>query len=124
MDDVARAISDPIRRSILEALAEQPLAAGDIASRFTVSRPAVSRHLRVLRESGLVVDRLEGRNRVYALDATPLQPLLSWLSGFGPGTDEKPGTVWEHRLDALDTEIHRTQRSRRRTTIHHEEETA
>jgi DNA-binding transcriptional ArsR family regulator len=121
VDDVARAIADPVRRSILQALAERSLAAGDIASQFTVSRPAVSRHLRVLRESGLVIDQAQGRRRVYVLDATALQPLLSWITGLGTGIDADPAADWGRRLDALETEVHRTKRSRRRTSTQQEE---
>ena len=64
MDDVAAAIADPVRRDILVMLREQRLPAGQIAGRFMISRPAVSRHLRVLRESGLVRDTLVGRQLV------------------------------------------------------------
>jgi DNA-binding transcriptional ArsR family regulator len=138
VDDVARAVADPVRRSILEALAEQPLAAGDIAANFTVSRPAVSRHLRVLRESGLVVDHMQGRHRMYALQTTPLQPLLSWISDLSAtgqdsrtdqnhgtdqdhGTGHEHGTDWERRFDALETEVRRTKRSRHDTPINQQE---
>ncbi|MEV7227826.1 metalloregulator ArsR/SmtB family transcription factor [Polymorphospora sp. NPDC051019] len=107
MDVVAHAIADPVRREILEALRERPLAAGDIAARFTVSRPAISRHLRVLRESGLVVDRIDGRHRVYSIDTGPLGPLVAWITGL-----DRAG-AWERRLDALDTEVRRTRRDRR-----------
>ena len=61
---MAAAIADPVRRDILVMLRDQRLAAGQIADRFAISRPAVSRHLRVLRESGLVRDTLVGRQRV------------------------------------------------------------
>jgi DNA-binding transcriptional ArsR family regulator len=115
MDAVAQAIADPVRRRILEVLTEQPLAAGDIAARFTISRPAVSRHLRVLRESGLVVDEISGRQRIYAIDTAALRPLLSWITAL-----DRPGG-WEHRLDALTTEVHRTKRDRRRVFTDQEE---
>ena len=72
MDEVAEAIADPVRREILVMLRGTALTAGDIARRFTISRPAVSRHLRVLRESGLVHDELVGRQRFYRLDTAPL----------------------------------------------------
>ncbi len=81
MDAAASAISDPVRRGVLDALAGGPLAAGDLAARFDISRPAVSRHLRVLRESGLVTGRADGRRRVYALDTAPLRPLAEWIAG-------------------------------------------
>ncbi|MFI6783226.1 metalloregulator ArsR/SmtB family transcription factor [Micromonospora sp. NPDC050276] len=107
MDEVAVAIADPVRRHILTMLREEPLSAGDIAQRFTISRPAVSRHLRVLRDSGLVRDELVGRRRIYRLDAAPLAPLIDWLTGLA-GTDR-----WARHLDALETEVYRTRRERR-----------
>lgn len=117
MDDVAGAIADPVRRRILEMLRDEArLSAGQIAERFAISRPAVSRHLRVLRESGLVRDELVGRQRFYVLDASRLTPLARWLAGF----DRPAG--WEHRLDALETEVYRARRERR--TARPEENTA
>ncbi|GAB2957395.1 metalloregulator ArsR/SmtB family transcription factor [Saccharothrix stipae] len=108
MDEVAGAIADPVRREILEMLrGDARLSAGQIAERFAISRPAVSRHLRVLRESGLVRDELVGRQRFYVLDASRLTPLARWLAGF----DRPSG--WAHHLDALETEVHRTRRERR-----------
>ncbi|WP_280468243.1 metalloregulator ArsR/SmtB family transcription factor [Nocardia cyriacigeorgica] len=107
MDEVASAIADPIRRDILEMLRGTRLTAGEIAGQFTISRPAISRHLRVLRASGLVRDELVGRQRYYRLDTTPLEALTEWLAGFA-----RPA-IWEHHLDALDTEVYRTRRERR-----------
>lgn len=107
MDAIAHAVSDPVRRRILEALDERSMAAGDVAALFDISRPAVSRHLRVLRESGLVTDRLDGRHREYALNPAALEPLVSWAARIG-----RP-RGWEHRLDALETEVRRTGRDRR-----------
>jgi DNA-binding transcriptional ArsR family regulator len=105
MDAVATAIADPVRREILLLLRDGALSAGEIAACFDISRPAVSRHLRVLRESGLVVSEAEGRKRHYRLDTTPLASLESWLSGF---CDR-----WSGPLDALETEVYRTRRERR-----------
>jgi DNA-binding transcriptional ArsR family regulator len=120
VDEVAAAIADPVRRDILVMLREQRLAAGEIADRFVISRPAVSRHLRVLRESGLVRDRLVGRQRFYELDASRFADLIEWLDQFVRATG------WEHRLDALETEVYRTRRERRRRgpTDHRQENTA
>ena len=87
-------------------LRAQPLTAGEIAGRFEVSRPAVSRHLRVLRESGLVRDTLTGRQRVYELDASKLAELIDWLDQL-----TRPAG-WAPRLDALETEVYRTRRER------------
>ena len=108
MDDVAAAIADPVRRDILEMLRDEPLPAGRIADRFPISRPAVSRHLRVLRESGLVRDTLVGRQRLYELDASRFDGLIAWLAQF-----TRAGG-WERRFDALATEVYRTRRERRR----------
>lgn len=83
------------------------LSAGEIAERFEISRPAVSRHLRVLRESGLVHDELVGRQRFYLLDVGRFTELAEWLAQFA-----RP-SAWEHRLDALETEVYRTRRERR-----------
>lgn len=103
--DVAAAIADPIRRKILTLLRDGELAAGDIARCFAVSRPAVSRHLRVLRACGLVVEEARGRRRVYRLDSAPLAPLEGWLASLHDR--------WTGPLDALATEVHRTRRERR-----------
>ena len=107
--DVAAAIADPVRREILTLLRRGPLTAGAVAAEFAISRPAVSRHLRVLRETGLVVDRAVGRERVYRLDPRPLAELDAWLAPFRP--------AWQARLeaglDALGTEVRRTGRDRR-----------
>src|SRR4051795_7363301 len=99
------ALADPTRRELIGLLAGGELAAGELAGRFPVSRPAISRHLRVLREAGLVTCREEGRRRLYALDPRPLRELDRWLE---PYRD-----LWARRLDALDTEIARGRRVRR-----------
>ncbi len=105
---MAAAIADPVRRDILVMLRDQRLAAGQIADRFAISRPAVSRHLRVLRESGLVRQTVVGRQRFYELDASQFAGLVEWLDQFASAAG------WERRLDALETEVHRTSRERRR----------
>ena len=106
MDAVAQALADPVRREILVMLHEAPRTAGAIAETFTVSRPAVSRHLRVLREAGLVRDTVSGREREYALALDALAPLEAFLAQLhGP-------SLWSHRFDALSTEVHRVRRRR------------
>jgi DNA-binding transcriptional ArsR family regulator len=106
VDAVAQALADPIRREILVMLHEAPRTAGAIAEAFTVSRPAISRHLRVLREAGLVSDTVSGREREYTLDLDALEPLEAFLAQLrGPN-------VWRRRLDALETEVHRVRRRR------------
>ncbi|CAM3508783.1 metalloregulator ArsR/SmtB family transcription factor [Kibdelosporangium persicum] len=108
LDLVAGAVADPVRRQILEMLRTGPLPAGEIANRFSITRPAISRHLRVLRESGLVRDETVGRQRVYALDPDRLTELSEWVASM-----VAPVAAWEHRLDALETEVYRTRRERR-----------
>lgn len=73
------ALADSTRRQIVEFLGTRPMTAGEIAGRFSVSRPAVSRHLRVLREAGLVRVDGAGQHRVYTLESEPLQELEHWL---------------------------------------------
>jgi DNA-binding transcriptional ArsR family regulator len=115
MDEVAAAIADPVRREILLMLRDEPLSAGQIADRFVISR-----HLRVLREAGLVHDTADGRRRVYTLVAAPLDELAGWL-----GRLMRP-SGWQHRLDALETEVYRARRERQTAAGRHpsQEETA
>ena len=81
-NDVYRAIADPTRRAILDRLRAGPANAGALAADFRSSRPAVSKHLRVLREARLVVDTRVGRERVYTVDPVPLQSVAGWLEGY------------------------------------------
>ncbi|NED94050.1 winged helix-turn-helix transcriptional regulator [Phytoactinopolyspora alkaliphila] len=120
MDEVASAIADPVRREILRMLRERRLPAGEIAERFDISRPAVSRHLRVLKHSGLVRDEFVGRHRFYVLTAGGFSELVAWLAEFTRPAD------WERHLDALETEVYRTRRERRshQATRTDEEKTA
>jgi DNA-binding transcriptional ArsR family regulator len=76
------ALADPTRRAIVEALADGPLPVGRLAERLPVTRPAVSQHLKVLREAGLVAERAEGTRRVYRLDPTGLAAIRTWLDRF------------------------------------------
>ena len=97
---VFAALADPTRRRLLELLAAGERSAGELAREFAISRPGVSRHLRVLREAGLVRARGEGQRRLYSVDLAPLDEVDAWLArwrGF-----------WAQRLDALDTELRRT----------------
>src|SRR5687768_10835710 len=90
MDDIARAIAEPHRREILELVRDRELTAGDIASRFDVTRPAVSQHLTVLKESGLVSERREGTRRYYCARAEGMAELKRFLDRF-----------WTDRLERL-----------------------
>lgn len=84
---------------MVELLAMGDQSAGELAARFEVSRPAVSRHLRVLREAGLVTSRAVARRRIYRLEPDALDDLTDWL--------DRTRHAWEARLDALETELRR-----------------
>lgn len=114
--DVPAAIADPVRREIMMLLRERMMTAGEIAGCFDISRPAVSRHLRVLRECGLVADEVRGRERLYRLDTAPLAPLEAWLA--------RLHDRWSGPLDALETEVYRTRRERRASPSTPEEKSA
>lgn len=79
--DTMRALADPTRREILNLLKRQSLPAGDLAARFPMSGAAVSKHLAILREAGLIRDRREGRHIFYELNASVLEEVLLWLNG-------------------------------------------
>lgn len=98
-------MSDPTRRAIVAHLAEGELTAGEIAGRFEASRPGISRHLRVLREAGVVEAEAVAQQRVYRLVPLALDEVESWC--------REVRSFWEQRLDAIDTEITRGQRARR-----------
>ncbi len=104
-------LGDPVRRRILELLATGEQASGAISAaiqeEFGISQPAVSQHLKVLRENGFASVRAEGTRRLYAVDAAPLRQVDDWLERFRG--------FWEQRLDALGTELARGKRERRRT---------
>jgi DNA-binding transcriptional ArsR family regulator len=95
-------LADPTRRRIVELLADRDHDAGELAAEFPVSRPAVSRHLRVLREAGLVSARSEAQRRVYSLEPGPLAEVDAWLARYRD--------FWTNRLDALDTQLRRARR--------------
>jgi DNA-binding transcriptional ArsR family regulator len=102
-------LGDPVRRRILELLAEGAAPAGSIGrtiqDEFGISQPAVSQHLRVLREAGFATARSEGTRRLYALEPGPLAEASAW---FDPFRD-----FWQPHLDALSTELARGRRERR-----------
>jgi DNA-binding transcriptional ArsR family regulator len=90
---------------VLETLAEGETTAGELAELLVIARPGVSRHLRVLREAGLVQVRQEAQWRIYSLRPQPLAEVEEWLGRYR--------AMWEQRLDALHTEISRGKRERR-----------
>jgi len=83
--DVFQAIADPTRRRILELLAESERPVKELAAPFRMSQPAISQHLRVLRDAGLVRERRDGRHRKYRLDAEPLRDVADWAGRYQPG---------------------------------------
>ncbi|MCY3601939.1 MAG: metalloregulator ArsR/SmtB family transcription factor [Chloroflexi bacterium] len=101
-------LRDPVRRRILELLAEGEHASGEVAAvierEFAITQAAVSQHLKVLRESGFATVRADGARRIYAVDPDPLQDVDAWLDRFR--------RFWEPKLDALETEIARGRRKR------------
>jgi DNA-binding transcriptional ArsR family regulator len=99
--DALAALADPTRRELVELLAAGELAAGELADRFPVSRPAISRHLRVLREAGLVRVLPDAQRRIYALDPEPLAELDAWLAPYR--------ALWNDRLDALGRHLDETE---------------
>lgn len=100
-----RALADDSRRTILETLAGGSATAGELAALLPIARPGVSRHLRVLREAGLVDVRHDAQRRIYGLRPEPLAEVDEWL--------DRCRAVWEQQLDALHTEVARGKRERR-----------
>jgi DNA-binding transcriptional ArsR family regulator len=94
---VFSALHDPTRRAVLERLRDGPRPVGEIARGLPVSRPAVSQHLKVLKEAGLVDDRSEGTRRIYQIDPKGLGAMRAWLDQF-----------WTEALDAFAAEVERT----------------
>ncbi len=92
-EDVYRAIADPTRRAILDRLRGGALPVNDLADAFEQSRPAISRHLRVLREARLVTERRAGRERLYRLEPARLRDVAAWIEGYR--------SFWQSSLETL-----------------------
>jgi len=92
------ALSDPTRRHIVELLADGERSAGELARRFTLTQPAVSQHLRTLRDAGLVRVRRDAQRRMYSIDGRGLAQIDQWLSRYR--------TFWNTRLDALERALY------------------
>jgi DNA-binding transcriptional ArsR family regulator len=110
--DVFGALADPVRRSLLRQLAAEPHRVADLAAGRPISRPAVSKHLRLLLDAGVVTVAERGRERYYVLDRTALAPVSTYVAALAG----RP--LGEQALDALETEVRRTGRDRRRATTH------
>lgn len=91
------ALADPTRRRIVEVLAGGPLSSGDIASRFPITKPAVSQHLKALRQARLVRVRAEAQRRIYELDPEGVGELAAWV--------ERLKAFWNPRLDVLEANL-------------------
>jgi DNA-binding transcriptional ArsR family regulator len=105
MDAVLQALADESRRTVLEILRDHEATAGELAGALPIARPGVSRHLRVLREAGLVDVRREAQRRIYSLRPEALVEVDEWLEGYR--------ALWQHRLDALHTEIARGKKAQK-----------
>lgn len=101
------ALADPTRRQIVELLSQRDLAAGEIADRFEVSAPAISQHLKVLREAGLVSVRADAQRRIYGIDRAGFAELEQWVA--------RVQQFWEPKLDRLQQELaHELRKPRKR----------
>ena len=105
--DAIQAVGDPVRRRLVELLSREELSAGalfhEVQREFGISQPAASRHLRVLREAGVVNSRIDAQSRLYSLERAAVDELAAWAEGLRQ--------FWNQRLDALGTEIARGRRS-------------
>jgi len=101
MEAALKAIAAPRRRRILSLVRDGEMSAGEIAAHFDVTRPAVSQHLNVLKEAGLVSERRNGTKRLYSVRLEGLLPIVAFLEGF-----------WDDRLDALKREAESEERKR------------
>ena len=105
MDTVLQALADPSRRALLEILRDHPASAGELAEALPIARPGVSRHLRVMRDAGLVEVRQDAQRRIYSLRPEAFVEVDEWLDPYR--------VLWANRLDALHTEIARGKRTKR-----------
>jgi DNA-binding transcriptional ArsR family regulator len=103
--DPFRAVADPTRRAVLDYLRGRPHSVNELADYFDVSRPAISKHLRILREARVVRERRDGRNRIYELDAAGLRAIREYFDRF-----------WDDALDAFTHAVERDHRHRKRST--------
>ncbi len=99
--DVFQAIADPVRRDIIEHLAEEPLTINQVADKFDVSRPAISKHLKILQECGLVDIQQQGRERFCKIQPSSLVPAFMWL--------EQYRKLWEDKLDSFENYLNELQ---------------
>ena len=101
MTSTFEVLAEPTRRSILDLLRERERSVGELVERLTISQPGVSKHLRVLRDAGLVSVRTDAQRRVYGLRAEPLSEIDAWLAPYR--------RLWAKRLDALEQHLDETE---------------
>ena len=99
--DVFQAIADPVRREIIELLAEEPLTVSSIAENFEISRPAISKHIRILNECGIVMINQKGRERYCQIKPSTLIPAFLWI--------EQYRNLWEEKLDSFEQYLDKLQ---------------
>ena len=99
--DVFQAIADPVRRDIIELLATETLTVNEVAEKFEISRPAISKHLKILNECGIVQFDQKGRERLCLIQAQNLVPALLWIKRYNK--------LWEDRLDSFENYINQIQ---------------
>lgn len=92
------ALADPTRRHIVEMIATRDRTAGEIVEKFAMTAPAISQHLKVLREAGLITVRAEGQRRIHSIDPSGFDEIGAWMA--------KTRLFWEKRLDALESALH------------------
>lgn len=102
MGDTFDALAHPVRRALLDELRAGPRPAGELGGALEISREAVSKHLRLMAEAGLLTVEVRGRQRLYAINPVALAEVSTWLSGYR--------TFWAQHLDALETEVARGRR--------------
>lgn len=108
MEAILAAVSDPHRRALLDALRDGPQTVSELTRTLPIAQSGVSRHLRILRENGLVDSTVDAQRRVYHLRPEPLEQLDAWLAPYR--------ALWIQRMDALHTEIARGRRDSKETT--------
>ena len=104
--DIFQAIADPNRRAIIGLLANQKLTVNAVAEHFPISRPAISRHIKILKECGLVVVRKQGRERYCEVRLEPLSEVAKWV--------QQSQKVWDQRLDRLDEYLSELQKKEKK----------
>lgn len=99
--DVFQAIADPVRRDIIKLLSGNTLTVNEVAEKFEVSRPAISKHLKILKECGIITIRQEGRERLCFIQPRSLIPAFLWI--------EQYRSLWEQKLDSFEEYLHHLQ---------------